>query len=194
MHEVVDDGGPERKCAGAVPYPLAISTFLQLQGRLLPESGTSLFTRSLKTHTNRMVVLAPHNHLLLLRAPQPRPPLPHLLPATLFAPPRRVVRTLARTLLMAARVCLDTAPMHGAHVIHGLPRVRTVEHFDLHLEQEEPRHVTWLPGAVGLQSAVPTMGIAGLLVGHAWYTAKGRDVRHCCRPQYVPAFLVLNSS
>jgi hypothetical protein len=75
--------------------------------------------------------------------------------------------------------------VHGAHALHGLPWVCLVKHTDLHLEQEEPRHIARLPGAVGLQGAIPTMGPAGLFVGHARDIAKGRDVWDCCRAQCV---------
>lgn len=36
---------------------------------------------------SQCTVLAINHHLLLLWAPQPRPPLPHLFPPALFAPP-----------------------------------------------------------------------------------------------------------
>lgn len=49
-------------------------------------------------------VLATNNDLPLLRPPLARPPLPRLLPSALLPPPRRVIRSLSRSIFMAARL------------------------------------------------------------------------------------------
>ncbi|KAJ8111842.1 hypothetical protein OPT61_g5663 [Boeremia exigua] len=61
-------------------------------------------------------VLAPLYDLLLLRSALARPTVPHLLPPTLFAPPRRELRALAGTLLMASYVLVNLAAVHCTHV------------------------------------------------------------------------------
>jgi len=50
----------------------------------------------------RSIVLAPPNHLPLLRPPLPRPPLPRFLPPALLPPPRRILRPFPRALLLAS--------------------------------------------------------------------------------------------
>lgn len=47
-------------------------------------------------------VLATNNNLPLLRPPLARPPLPRLFPPALLPPPRGVIRSLSRSILMAA--------------------------------------------------------------------------------------------
>lgn len=80
------------------------------------------------------LVLATCNDVLLLWAIKSRPPLPYILPPALFAPTRRVVRTLARPLLMAFNICFFTATLHCAHVLHGFFGIRSQQHPHIHLE------------------------------------------------------------
>ena len=87
-------------------------------------------------------VLAACHDILLLWTTQSRPPVPHLLPPAIFAPPRRVVGTIARPLFMAPRVLFNTAPLYSPDVFDGIPRECVVEHAHLHMESEEPRHLT----------------------------------------------------
>lgn len=88
--------------------------------------------------TNLTTVLAADNDILLLRSTFTRPPLPHLLPPAILAPPRRELRTLISALLMAPHLCFDTPAVHSAHVQHGLPGFGAIEHPHLHLEPQEP--------------------------------------------------------
>jgi hypothetical protein len=111
----------------------------------------------LRPFTNTMIVLAPLHHLLLLRPPQPRPPLPHLLPPTILAPPRRELRAIAGPFLMASDICLKPAALHSPHVFHGLPWLCAEQYANLHLEPEKPRHHAQLPRAAGLQGAISAM-------------------------------------
>lgn len=68
---------------------------------------------------------------------------------------------------MASHLRVYAPPLHCAHILHGLPRLGSVQHAHLHLEQEEPRHNAQLPRAIGLQGAVLALGAVGLFADHA---------------------------
>ena len=123
VYTLVDDCSSQRLCPGAVPYHLAVPAVLQRTRRILSKPGTrsSCYVHK-HTSTNMVTVLAPSNDILLLRSPLARPPLPHLLPPAILAPPRRELRALACPLLMAPHLRVHAAAMHCAHVQHGLSR------------------------------------------------------------------------
>jgi hypothetical protein len=182
MHEMVDDGSAECKCAGPVPHHFAVPALLQCSHSLLQEPGT-LLNHSTEKHVDGAIVLATDYDLLLLWSAQPRPSLPHLLPPALFAPTRRVVGAITSPLLLAAYLRLDASPLYSTHVLYGLPRFCPQQYTYIHLESQEPGYIAQLPRPTGIQSPLPAMGSAVLLSHHARDSAKGRDVWHCCWPQ-----------
>ena len=79
-------------------------------------------------------VLAIDNDLSLLRPSLPRPPLPRLLPPALLPPPRRVIRSLSRTILMAAHLRHHPPAGPLSHAQHAFPRIRVIELLGVHME------------------------------------------------------------
>jgi hypothetical protein len=173
MHKMVDDGSAERKCAGPVPHPLAIPTLLQCADSLLQEPGMFLNHNNEKLSVDGAIVLATDYDLLLLWPAQPRPSLPHLLPPALFAPTRRILRTITSPLLLAAYLRLDASSLYSARVLNGLPRVGAQQYTYIHMESQEPGYIAQFPGPTGVQSPLPSMGSVVLLSHHARNGTKG---------------------
>ena len=140
MHALVDDGGAECKCAGAMPHHLALPAVLQCAHCLLQEPGQFIAVSTHRCSYSCPIVLETTHNLLLLRPPQSRPPLPHLLPPAIRATTRGIVWPLDGTFRMAPHFRFHPPPLYCAHLLHGLPRLRSVQHAHLHLEQKEPRH------------------------------------------------------
>ena len=107
-------------------------------------------------------VLATDNDLPLLRPLVPRPPLPRLLPPALLPPPRRVVRSIPRSVLMAARLRHHPPTGPFAHAQHTLPRVRALEFAGVHMEQEESGDEVEFSGIARFHGAVPALGVDGV--------------------------------
>jgi Derlin-2/3 len=85
----------------------------------------------------RETVLAPPNHIPLLRPPLPRPRLPRLLPNTLLPPPRRILRPLPSTLLLAPPVRHHLPNRALPPCLYAVPRTPPLQHAGLHLVTTE---------------------------------------------------------
>lgn len=108
------------------------------------------------------IVLAPPNHLPLLRPPLPRPPLPRLLPPALLPPPRRILRPLPRALLLATPLRHQHPPLPLPHALDALPRLGSQQLTGLYLVAAQPGDEIELLGAAGVHGAVPAVGVDGV--------------------------------
>ncbi len=125
-----------------------------------------LYPREPPGQADSDAVLAPPDHIHLLRPSLLRSPLPPLLPATLLAPPRIQLRSQPCDLLMAPPLRLHLAPLPLLHPLlprhPPLPRLRPLQHARLHLEPKEPGHATLVDGVAGLHGAISTLGAHGV--------------------------------
>lgn len=121
------------------------------------------FVRAL-THA---AVLETTHDVFLFRAAESRSSLPHLLSPTLCPSLGRIVGPLHGTLCLAPHLRFHNAPLYRAHVLHGLPRLGSIQHPDIHLEQEESRYHAKLFGAAGVQGTLSSLGSARLLAHYA---------------------------
>ena len=125
------------------------------------------------TRDGRMVVLAPPDHLHLLWALIPRPPLPRLLSPTLLSPPGRKQWPIARPLFLAPCLCHRLPPLPFATALHSLPRLGAEFDAGVHMEPTKPGNEALLLGAAGVYGAIPAMGLDGLQSGATRDSAKG---------------------
>lgn len=145
-----------------------------------PDGGKDIGKWKGKLTRSKTAVLATRHQLPLLWPAIARPPLPRLLPTTLFPPPRGVFRTIARTLFMAATVChgVATAPVRGAE--HAFPRLGLEQLARVHMVTTKQRDSVELSRPAGVYGAVSTVGVDGLQPGLAQHDSQGRDLwRHC---------------
>lgn len=118
-------------------------------------------------------VLAPPDNIHLLRPPLPGPPLPRLLPATLLAPARRILRPQPRPLLLAAPLLHDPSPPPLPPPLNPLPRLRPLLLARLHLVAAEPGNAVVVSRVAGIYGAVFAVGADGVFAGAAWDGAQG---------------------
>jgi len=140
VYVLVVDGGAECECAGAIQHHLTLLAILHCTHCLLQEPGQSIAVPTHRRLYSCPIVLETTHNLLLLQPFQSQPTIPHLLPPAIHATTRGIVWPLDGTLPIAPHLCFHNLPLHCIHHLHGLPRLRFVQHAHLHLEQKEPRH------------------------------------------------------
>lgn len=104
----------------------------------------TLFHPTLYSHGSVVIVLAPPNHIHLLRPPQSGPIIPPLLPATLQPPPRIQPRAHTDNFLLAPPLLHPLPPVSIFHpllaLLPPLPRLRPLLNPRLHLVPPQSRH------------------------------------------------------
>ena len=166
--------------SGSVQDHHALSAVLQFPRRLCEESGmlahrmTCIF--GLETDVVSIIVLASSDNLSLLWTSIPGPPLPCLLPPTIFTLVRREQWPIPRPLFMASPLRHLAPHLPVTPDVNSIPGICLEQQLGVHLEPAEPRHKVELFGLVGLHCAILAMGIDGVLVGVAWNGTKGRNM------------------
>jgi len=183
LYKMVDGRHSRNLDTGAMPHHHPLPVILQFPRRVRQKPGKQhQASRFMLRRTARLskghswqrltvycaIVLAPPNHLPLLRPPLPRPPLPRLLPPTLLPPPRGIQRSLPSALFLVAHLCHYTTPRARTNALDTLPRVGAVEQFGIYMEQAKPGDPAQFLGAVGIYGAVSAVGVDGVLAGAAW--------------------------
>ena len=163
------------QCHVITPFQLFYSfraVFVKNQVNIPPnEPLITYHTEKADGYTGK--VLATDNDLPLLRALIPRPPLPRLLPPALLPPPRRIIRSIPGSVLMAARLRHYPPTRPLTHAQHTLSRIRPLEFAGVYMEPEEPGDEVEFFGSARLHGAVSAVGFDGVQSGVAWDRAEG---------------------
>jgi hypothetical protein len=120
-------------------------------------------------------VLAFGDNIPLLWTILSRPSLPRILPPALFTASRRIVRSIASPLLLAATILHGLLDPHVSTRLDAFPRPAALINTRVHLVQTEPGYETEFPWPLGVHCAVPALGPHGLQLGHERNDSERRD-------------------
>lgn len=120
------------------------------------------------------LVLETHYYLCLLRSLVARPRLPCLLPPAIFAITRRIIRSIASSLLVAPIICDRISHLHVPDGIDAILGTPTFLNTRVYLVETESRRKPELLGFNSLQGSMAAMGIDGIQSGCPWSHSKRR--------------------